>query len=432
MPKEGTSTIGRHGECDVVLPDPKVSRRHARFHQRGGRLRVEDTSRHGITLNGRKVESATLEPGDELRIVVYTIRVEEEDAPWSESGDWGKTLDLPKEGLLASAVDSAAGGLCGMVGTSPGMLKVFEEIRRFAGSPDTALVLGETGTGKELVARALHVLGNRSRGPFRAVNCSAIASEIAESSLFGHVRGAFTGAIADHAGHFVLASGGTLFLDEVGELTPAMQPRLLRALEQREVLAVGAERPVRVDVRVVAGTNRDLRSEVRAGRFREDLYFRLSIMPIVLPPLRERGKDVLLLAGHFFAEDGRAARLDRSAEEALLAHRWPGNVRELRNVIRRILATGTGPAVDGEAVRRAIEAGALGISPTVPHPDPAGSSSGESDLLAREERRAIHRALEDAGWDKRKAAKRLGIALSTLYVKIRRYGLEPPGRPARS
>ena len=237
-----------------------------------------------------------------------------------------------------------------MIGTSAPMLALRADIRKFAATAMPVMVFGESGTGKELVARALHRLSPRCDGPLVSENCAAIPETLLESVLFGHAKGSFTGAIKDHAGHFVAAHGGTLFLDEVGDMPLSMQAKLLRALQEGEVRAVGATRARRVDVRVVAATNRDLEAMVAAGKFREDLYYRLNVLRLRLPPLRERGDDVILLARHFLARStaarpGGPLRLSAAAEAALRARRFEGNVRELINEMQRVAALAGGPEV---------------------------------------------------------------------------------------
>ena len=227
----------------------------------------------------------------------------------------------------------------GLVGDSPKMRALFDLLKKVAPSDVSVLVLGETGTGKELVARALHEQGKRARKPFLAENCAAVPENLLESELFGHVRGAFTGAVSDRPGHFVAADGGTVFLDEIGDMPLAMQAKLLRVLQEGEVRPVGSNKTRKVDVRVVAATNKDLAAMCRQGTFREDLYFRLNVVSLQLPPLRERKGDVAHLARHFLArcnaETGRATTLGAEALAALEAWKWPGNVRELENVVRR-------------------------------------------------------------------------------------------------
>jgi len=236
----------------------------------------------------------------------------------------------------------AATSFQGMLGNAPAMQELFADIEKFAPTPMPVLILGESGTGKELVARALHVCSSRADGPFVSENCAAIPETLLESVLFGHVKGAFTGAIKDHPGHFVTAHGGTLFLDEIGDMPLSMQAKILRALQEGEVRPVGGNRARKVDVRIVAATNRDLQAMVAAGKFRQDLFYRLNVLRVVVPPLRERGDDVVLLARHFLARAGahRPAppRLSPAAEAVLRRGRWPGNVRQLINEMQRVAA----------------------------------------------------------------------------------------------
>jgi len=291
-----------------------------------------------------------------------------------EAGALGQLRDLLGEALReaerverdaqAASADPAGGGRHGMVGESAPMLRVYELIERVAPSDVSVLVIGETGTGKELVARALHRLSARRAKPFLAENCAAVPAQLLESELFGHKKGSFTGAVADRDGHFVAASGGTLFLDEIGDMPLEMQAKLLRALETKEVRPVGSNRTVRADVRVVAATNRDLATMVAERRFREDLYYRLKVVQIDLPPLRERSGDIERLVGYFLAmvaRDNGVAELEIAPEalQALCGHDWPGNVRQLENEIRRLTALCRGRiglADLSEEVRRAHEA----------------------------------------------------------------------------
>jgi two-component system, NtrC family, response regulator AtoC len=244
---------------------------------------------------------------------------------------------------------SGAGGVpqrFGMVAASPAMNKVFDLLERIIASDVAVLIQGETGTGKELVAQALHKYGARSQKPFLAENCAAVPAELLESELFGHKKGSFTGAVADRPGHFVAADGGTVFLDEIGDMPLAMQAKLLRVLQEGEVRPVGSNKVVHVDVRIVAASNKDLRAMCRAGTFREDLYFRLAVVTLLLPPLRERKGDIRHLVRFFLerinAEMGREATLDEQTLVLLERWRWPGNVRELENEIRRAVALSNG------------------------------------------------------------------------------------------
>lgn len=296
-----------------------------------------------------------------------------------------------------------------MVGASAALREVQKAIGMLADSDATVLVTGETGTGKEVVARALHRHGRRAPGPFVAVNCAAIPAELLESLLFGHVRGAFTGAVADRAGSFREADRGTLFLDEVGDMAPAMQAKLLRALQERVVTPVGG-RPVAVDVRVVAATHRDLPRAVREGQFREDLYYRIGVVPLHLPALRERLADIVPLAEHFLALAG-GKRLSAEAAARLIAHPWPGNVRELRNAMERVAAM----------VRRPVVAAAdLDFLAPPPGREDDWLAGDLPAALARVEAEMIRRALEAAGGNRAEAARRLGIHRQLLHAKLGR------------
>ena len=312
----------------------------------------------------------------------------------------------------------------GMIGDSAAMRALFAMIASVAPSEASVLVLGESGTGKELVARALHEGSARSGRRLVTVNCAALAENLLESELFGHEKGAFTGAQRQRDGLFVQADGGTLFMDEIGEMPLALQAKLLRALQQGEVQRLGSDRPVRVDVRIVAATNRDLEAEVRAGRFREDLFYRLNVIALSVPALRERPEDIPLLARHFL---GRFAQRNRKsirgftprAMDLLLRHDWPGNVRELENAVERAVILAPGETItegDLPAVLRADtdHAGSSGKSQETP-----GGMS-----LEDAEREAIARTLEMAGGNKSEAARVLGVTRVTLRSKMKKFGLE--------
>jgi DNA-binding NtrC family response regulator len=280
------------------------------------------------------------------------------------------------------------------------------------------LVQGESGTGKELVARLLHYWSDRVGRPFVAVNCKAFAEGVLESELFGHEKGAFTGAVGARAGCFERATGGTLFLDEIAEVGPDFQAKLLRVLQDGEVLRVGGTAPRPVDVRVVAATNRVLRDEIAADRFREDLYFRLNVLPIRLPPLRERREDVLPLARHFLArhagEAHRRLTLGAEAEGALLAHPWPGNVRELENAIERAVVLARGEEIGPEDLLLEEPVGA---------PPGAGAAPTLQAHLERTTASHIRAALETAGGNRAEAARALGVDRTTLYRMMKRFGI---------
>ncbi len=309
-----------------------------------------------------------------------------------------------------------------MVGSGPAMQKLFELVRRAAPSEGRVLVTGENGTGKELVARAIHEQSRRRGGPFVKLNCAAVPAELIESELFGHERGAFTGAVAARRGKFEQADGGTLFLDEVGDMPPSMQAKVLRVLQEGEFERVGGQQTLKVDVRVVAATNKDIESEVKAGRFREDLYYRLDVVPVRTPPLRERREDVPELAARFLAEacernGRRPMRLSREALAALQSHAWPGNVRELRNLVERLAILCDGPDISGDDV-----AGAL---PGARRPRAERFRQGASfhDLVDEAERDIVLGALEAHGDNVSDTARALGLERSHLYKKMRALGI---------
>ncbi|MHB8419252.1 MAG: sigma-54-dependent transcriptional regulator [Myxococcales bacterium] len=321
-----------------------------------------------------------------------------------------------------------AGRFEGMVGTSQAMQALGDAVQRIAASQTTVLITGESGTGKELVARAVHDLSPRREGPFVTVNCAALAEGLLESEMFGHERGSFTGAVRRKLGRFELANGGTLFLDEVGEMPLALQTKLLRVLQERELQRVGGEETLAVDVRVVAATNRKLEAEVREGRFREDLYYRLAIVPISLPPLRERASDVPELARHFVRK--HAPRVNRAVQgisdaamERLVAYPWPGNVRELENAIERALVFAEGDLIEPNHLPDCAKPAAA------PWPPPR-SDRPLPEVLDEIERQLIAQAFEKAKGKKTETARLLGIKTSALYYKLEKYGfIERGSRP---
>jgi DNA-binding NtrC family response regulator len=359
---------------------------------------------------------------DELNIVI--ARLWERSALERENRELRRSLERRR-------------GLCGFVGVSAVMQAIFKTIHDVAPTTATVLITGETGTGKELAARALHDLGTRSSRPFVAVNCAALSEGVLESELFGHVRGAFTGAVRDKRGQFSLADGGTLFLDEIGELSPAIQAKLLRVLVTGEFQRVGGERLESADVRIIAATNKELREEVRVGRFREDLFYRLNVVPITLPPLRERPEDIPLLVNHFI--ETAAARAGEPADfparevyDLLQAHAWPGNVRELENVVERALIYARGRpitvadlgrefAAAGDGEKGASRGGGKDQPPAAAAVDPFAGRT-----LQDIEKAAILAALRRTG-NRLQAAAELGISVRKIDYRLQRWRQEEAG-----
>ena len=317
-----------------------------------------------------------------------------------------------------------------LLGSSSAMAQMLAMLDRAARSNATVLVQGESGTGKELVARHLHEKSLRAANPFVSVNCASLTETLLTSELFGHEKGSFTGADDQHLGRFELAHGGTLLLDEVSEVSPEIQAKLLRVLEERQFERVGGTKPINVDVRVIATTNRDLLAEVKRGRFREDLYYRLNVIPVFLPPLRERAEDIPAIIEHYLKlfgrEMGHKMKLTDEGRSLLTGYRWPGNVRELVNVIERLVVLNGDAPLDGEAIRRCLpELGSPEVrksgSPEV-STNNASFTFGDDCPLDELEQRHILACLERLGGNKQAAADRLGISKRTLWDRLARYG----------
>jgi DNA-binding NtrC family response regulator len=386
-------TIGHHASCDVAVADPYVSRRHCRLLVRDGQVQLIDlASTNGVFVGDTRVTQVAMPPHGAFRVgqsvVHYRLVTETSEVTSSSSNRLGN-----------------------MIGVSKHMRDVFGLIERVAPTEATILITGESGTGKEVVAREIHERSGAGERPFVAINCGALPSGIIESQLFGHERGAFTGALERSPGLFEQAHGGTLFLDEIGEMPLELQTRLLRVLETKTVRRIGGREELAVDFRLVCATNRNLSRMVCERRFREDLLFRIFVVPIELAPLRERCEDILALAKHFLSElapAGRSPSFTDAAFDALLTYSWPGNVRELRNAIERTLVL---------AGHDIIEAGDINIGTfAMREPGPISFRVKEKDhienVLRQNEGNIAH------------TAKKLGIARTTLQKKIRKYGIE--------
>jgi transcriptional regulator with GAF, ATPase, and Fis domain len=373
----GAATVGTATVNTLVLDDPRVSRMHCELRVRPGVITLRDRgSTNGTFVEGLRVRDVDVAAGTIVQLGASAFRVEVGDAP--------AFVPLSDRSELGE-----------LVGTSLEMRRVYSVLERVAATDTTVLVLGETGTGKDVVARTLHALSRRSAGPFVPIDCGSIPASLFESELFGHVRGAFSGAVSDRRGVFDEAAGGTLFLDEIGEIPIELQPKLLRAIETRAVRPVGANTAHAADVRIVAATNRPLWKAVNDGAFREDLYYRLAVVEIPLPPLRARREDIVPLALSFFRRmRGASAELPASFAASLAARDWPGNVRELRNFIERSVALGF---VEPEAQRVKAPPAPAGMKELVPLDLPLKEARQAWTAHAGVSRRFLQRLLARLG-----------------------------------
>jgi transcriptional regulator with PAS, ATPase and Fis domain len=388
-----TFTMGKNPDNDVVLFDEYVSAYHCKIEFLDSKFLIKDLgSTNGTFVRGQRVVEAYIDDGTPI-----------------ELGRARFQFVVIKESQELNPTDEDY--FCGMVSKDPSMKEIFGLIQNLKHSDTPVLIQGETGTGKELVARAIHENSPRKSKRFISVNCGAIAKELIESELFGHEKGAFTGAVGTREGLFELAHGGTLFLDEIGELPLDLQPKLLRVLESGEIRRVGSSKNTLVDVRIIAATHRNLAQEIVNQNFREDLYYRIYVLPITLPPLRDRKSDIAFLVNHFLKS---AKPLTEAALKKLLSHDWPGNVRELKNVVERALVISNGgPEID---------------EPHVKFAQVGSKSSGRTSIVTLEEveKLAIIDALHRNRWKKTQTAEKLGIAKSTLHEKLRKYGISDP------
>ena len=398
---EDSISVGTSKQNDIVLDDPFVSSHHLHITRNKNRFMLTDhTSTNGTWL------------GD--------VRLYEAEVPFNTQLSLGKvSISLEPVG---DATQTTAAAL-GIIGNSPSIKGIVEFIERVAPSFAPISIYGESGTGKELVAHAMHNHSPRAGQPFIILNCAAIPRELIESELFGHERGAFTGATAMRKGAFEEANGGTLFLDEVGELPTDLQPKLLRVLESGEVRRIGSSKSMRVDVRIVSATNRDLMRAVRTGEFREDLYYRLCVVPLTIPPLRNRRGDIPMLVQHFlqsYLPRGTTLKITPKAMELLCAHSWAGNVREVRNVVHRALLLRRGANIEAEDIS---------FAPELPKPvettDPFELVPGLTleQLLDRAERIFVEATLSRCDNNRERAARELGVSRSTLFKRLKEWGL---------
>jgi two-component system, NtrC family, response regulator GlrR len=394
---EGHCVIGAGNDADLMVESPTVSRRHAELRLIADGVSVLDLdSKNGTFYLGQRLHSMSLQPGSRLRLGSVEVAIEVDDAA------------LPKQ----PGTEQTYGDL---LGVSAAMRRLFSQLVRLEGSKVTILIHGESGTGKEVVARALHTHSAVRAGPFVALNCGALDRALARSELFGHTKGAFTGAVGRHVGALERAHGGTLFLDELGELPLEVQPLLLRALETRRIQPLGAQAEVAVDVRLIAATHRNLALDVEAGRFREDLLYRVQVVKLDLPALRERPEDVAVLARAFAQHAGAVLPEDFLGE--LAQRRWPGNVRELRNAVESYLALGAAPAQAG-ASRASLDQALHDFS------DPTRSYlEQKEELLQRFTRVYLEQLLRATAGNQSEAARISGLERSYLGKLVTRLGL---------
>jgi DNA-binding NtrC family response regulator len=400
-------TFGSAPSCDLVLSDKTVSRRHATALLENNEVMVRDLgSTNGSFIQGSRFKEITVGFGAEIKLGRTVIKF------------------LPDEEAV-EPTEAEADNFGQLVGRDTKMRRLFALLADISPNDATVLIEGETGTGKELIAEEIHNHSKRERGPFVVFDCGAVPRELIESALFGHVKGSFTGAVADRKGAFAEANGGTIFLDEIGELPIDMQPTLLRALDKRAVRKVGANSYDKVDVRVVAATNRDLREEVAKKQFREDLYYRLAVIRVHLPPLRERGHDISLLVEHFIKTFSAGKNLKITPEEMqrLKAYSWPGNVRELRNVIERacVLSKGDSLNLDDVLGGEGAAQPSLGIRTDLPFKEAKGQ------LVELFEREYIVDLMKRHKMNLSAAAREAQIDRKHLRELIRKYGLDPRG-----
>ena len=425
----GALLVGKGPACALQLTDRHVSRRHLSLEIGRSSVRVRDVgSSNGTSVGGVDIVDARLRGGERLVLGTTTLQVtvsKDGRAPATSSrrGAESPTSRGPRPSGVVGTTGGNLEGFGAMLGASPPMQRIYPLCQRLAASDVTVLVEGETGTGKEVLAEALHELGPRSRGPFVVLDCTAIPASLMEAELFGHERGAFTGAVSASPGLFEQADGGTLFIDEIGDLDPLLQPKLLRALERGEVRRIGGSKVVRVNARVIAATRRNLDREVQEGRFRDDLFHRLVVARLELPPLRERTGDVSVLARHFFRSLGGSGEPPADALVRWESYAWPGNVRELRNAVAARLALGDlAPSGPGAVVDSAA-ASEVGVADAIEQILARNLSwpLTRAAALADIEQRYVERVMRENGGNVVHAARASGIHRRYLQkMKARR------------
>jgi transcriptional regulator with PAS, ATPase and Fis domain len=427
LPLKRATTLGRESTSDYAIGDAAMSRRHCTIDPRDtGWVVVDLDSRNGTLVNGVPIRAHTLANGDQIRVgdSVFLFAAgdgrDAESIPAESTTGAALVLDPPSGGQVTFTTEQQIRH--DLVGQSPAMVDVITRIGRAAAVPSTVLIQGESGTGKELIARAIHANSARAAAPFVAINCAAIPDGLIESELFGHERGAFTGALAQKRGRLEVASGGTVFFDEISELSVSLQAKLLRVLQERQIDRVGGSKPIPIDVRVLAASNLELARAVKDGAFRSDLFYRLNVITITVPPLRERTGDIALLIWYFLRKHAghckrRLRGLTPQARRILTSYDWPGNVRELENAIERAVVMSTDDWID--------------VNDLPEHVLESTSKQDEGDgyhgRINHAKRETIRKALEAAGGNVAQAARQLKLQPTYLHRLIKNLGLRDEG-----
>ncbi len=431
--RKGEVLIGRSSECDLIIPASSVSRKHARIVGTEYGYFLEDLSKNGTFINGKRIKKETLTKNTDIKIGPYLLRFTISTFQ-SDLQDEQPTTFIDEHPTVArfsrmqKPRDSTVDNLVpmGIVGKSPEIEKMLNLMKKVADTDFPVLIIGETGTGKELVARGIHRLSRRRSHLFVAINCSAIASGVVESELFGHEKGSFTGALSERKGAFEIAQGGTLFLDEIGDMPLEIQPKLLRALEEFEIRKIGGDNTLNINVRVIAATNRKLRDKIDEKIFRKDLFYRLNSFPINVPPLRDRIEDVDLLTLHFlelFSQNyGKRMWIDKKGLRVLKKYTWPGNIRELKNVLNRAAILAPDEEISSSIITQILS----GESQYLQEAHGKTITNGFLRKIDLAEKEAIVNELKRTSWNKTRAAKNLGISKSTLFEKLRKYNIKTP------
>lgn len=436
MYKVGEGITGKVFESGQAFIVPDISKESMFLNRTGSRANIakEGISFIGVPVMVRKqmigvlsvdrLFSSKVDLDEDVRLLKIVASIIGQAVKLHDMVEEAKA-DLVRENTRLKTELGKRYSLPNIVGSTDMMQEVFQSVEVVSKSRSTVLLRGESGTGKELVAKAVHYLSGRSKGPFVKFNCAAIPEGLLESELFGHEKGSFTGAIAAKKGRFELAHEGTIFLDEIGDLPLELQPKILRVLQEHEFERLGGEKTTKVDIRVIAATSRDLEGLLEAGLFREDLYYRLNVVPIFIPPLRDRREDIPSLAAHFVRkfceESGKQVRFTDEAVVALTYYSWPGNVRELENIIERTVVMSRKPVIDERDLKLI----------TVPQKPRETAPDGLSGAVQDIELKALKDALARTGWQQAIAARLLGITPRQIGYKIKKYGLTPPGELAR-